>query len=196
MGGVLRGNGDRAAILPRSDEGGWGAPLHRGWGGSSASPALGGPGVWARGGGAGGGSASVCRTARQQAASKARGCRQLRERGAADGRERAEERGRLQELKVADGYGNGEIADGCESTGPRAATKAWGHGRPRKRGATDGRGVRKLRAAMGCPIMSAEGAGKQGWEWLRRAGCAGDLASMLTARRLPGPSAHNVTRKR
>lgn len=143
-----------------------------------------------------GGSASVCRTARQQAASKARGCRQLRERGAADGRERAEERGRLQELKVADGYGNGEIADGCESTGPRAATKAWGHGRPRKRGATDGRGVRKLRAAMGCPIMSAEGAGKQGWEWLRRAGCAGDLASMLTARRLPGPSAHNVTRKR
>ena len=175
MGGVLRGNGDRAAILPRRDEG-----------------------ATASGYGAGGppGAASVCRTARQQAASKARGCRQLRERGAADGRERAEERGRLQELKVADGYGNREIADGCESTGPRAATKAWGHGRPRKRGATDGRGVRKLRAAMGCPIMSAEGAGKQGWEWLRRAGCAGDLASMLTARRLPGPSAHNVTRKR
>lgn len=176
MGGVLRGNGDRAAILPRSDEGA-----------TASGYDAGGPG---------GGSASVCRTARQQAASKARGCRQLRERGAADGRERAEERGRLQELKVADGYGNGEIADGCESTGPRAATKAWGHGRPRKRGATDGRGVRKLRAAMGCPIMSAEGAGKQGWEWLRRAGCAGDLASMLTARRLPGPSAHNVTRKR
>lgn len=52
-------------------------------------------------------SASVCRTARQQAASKARGCRQLRERGAADGREGAEERGRLQELEVAGGYGNG-----------------------------------------------------------------------------------------
>lgn len=147
--------------------------------------------------GRGGGSASVCRIARQRAASKARGCRQLRERGAADGREGAEERGRLQELKVADGYGNGGgTADGCESTGPRAATKAWGHGRPRKRGAADGRGVRKLRAAMGCPIMSAGRSGEQGWEWLRRARYAGDLASMLTARRLPGPSAHNVARKR
>lgn len=86
MGGVLRGDGDRAAILPRSDEG-----------------------ATASGYGAGGppGAASVCRTARQQAASKARGCRQLRERGAAGGREGAEERGRLQELEVADGYGHG-----------------------------------------------------------------------------------------
>lgn len=141
MGGVLRGDGDRAAILPRSDEG-----------------------ATASGYGAGGppGAASVCRTARQQAASKARGCRRLRERGAADGREGAEERGRLQELKVADGYGNGGIADSCESTGPRAATKAWGHGRPRKRGAADGRGVRKLRAAMGYPIMSAGRSGEAG----------------------------------
>ena len=84
-------------------------------------------------------SASVCRTARQQAASKARGCRQLRERGAADGREGAEERGRLQELEVAGGYGmGGGIADGCESIGPREATKARGRGRSRKRVAADG----------------------------------------------------------
>lgn len=152
-----------------------------------------------------GGSASVCRATRRQAASKARGCGQLRERGAAGGREGAEERGRLQELEVADGCGNGgdrrrlrehRATGGHESTGPRAATKAWDHGRPQKRGAADGRGVRKLRAAMGCPIMSAGRSGEQGWEWLRRAGYAGDLASMLPARRLPGPSAHNVARKR
>ena len=53
------------------------------------------------------GAASVCRATRRQVASKARGCGQLRERGATDGREGAEERGRLQELEVADGYGNG-----------------------------------------------------------------------------------------
>lgn len=107
-------------------------------------------------------SASVCRTARQQAASKARGCGQLRERGAAGGREGAEYRGRLQELEVADGYGNGGIADSCESTGPRAVAKARGRGRSRKRGAARRRGVRGLRAAMECPIMSAGRNGETG----------------------------------
>lgn len=103
------------------------------------------------------GAASVCRTARQQAASKARGCRQLRERGAADGREGAEERGRLQELKVADGYGNGGIADGCESIAPRAATKARGRGRSRKRVAADGHESAEPQTAAGC--------GSYGQQW-------------------------------
>ena len=129
MGGVLRGNGDRAAIPPRRDEGatasGYGA------------------------GGPGGGSASVCRIARQRAASKARGCTQLRERGAADGREGAEERGRLQELKVADGYGNGG--------GPQTAARAQGRGRPRKRGATGGRESAEPQTAAGC--------GSYGQQW-------------------------------
>lgn len=105
-----------------------------------------------------GGSASVCRIARQQAASKARGCRQLRERGAAGGREGAEERGRLQELEVADGYGNGgsqtaaraqgrgrlrehRATGGHESAGPRAAAKAWGRPPPRGAEVTGGNGV-------------------------------------------------------
>lgn len=127
VGGVLRGNGDRAAILPR-----------RGEEATASGYGAGGPG----------GSASVCRIARQRAASKARGCRQLRERGAADGREGAEERGRLQELKVADGYGNGGTADGCESTGLRAATKAW---------ATGGRESAEPQTAAGC--------GSYGQQW-------------------------------
>lgn len=185
MGGVLRGNGDRAAILPRRGEeataSGYGA------------------------GGPGGGSASVCRIARQRAASKARGCRQLRERGAADGREGAEERGRLQELEVAGGYGNGgdrrrlrehRATGGHESAGPRAVAKARGRRRPRKRGAADGRGGAEVTGSNGVSYNVSGRSGEQGWEWLRRAGYAGDLASMLTARRLPGPSAHNVARKR
>lgn len=176
VGGVLRGNGDRAAILPR-----------RGEEATASGYGAGGPGgdlrafVGSRGSGRPRkhGVAGSCESAEPRAAARERrnagGCRSLR---------------------LRTGTGMGGIADGCESIGPRAATKARGRRRPRKRGAARRRGVRKLRAAMGCPIMSAEGAGKQGWEWLRRAGCAGDLASMLTARRLPGPSAHNVARKR
>lgn len=142
-----------------------------------------------------------------------RGSRQPRKHGVADSCESAELRAAARERKNAGGcrslrlrMGTGmedrrrlrehSATGGRESAWPQTATKAWGHGRPRKRGAADGRGVRKLRAAMGCPIMSAGRSGEQGWEWLRRAGYAGDLANMLSAWRLPGPSAHNVARKR
>jgi len=142
-----------------------------------------------------------------------RGSRQPRKHGVADSCESAELRAAARERKNAGGcrslrlrMGTGmedrrrlrehSATGGHESAGPRAAAKARSRRRPRKRGAARRRGVRGLRAAMGCPIMSAEGAGKQGWEWLRRARYAGDLASMLSARRLPGPSAHNVARKR
>lgn len=184
VGGVLRGNGDRAAILPR-----------RGEGATASGYGAGGPGGGLRAfvGSRGSrrprkhGVAGSCESAELRAAARERrnagGCRSLRLRtGTGMGGRR-----QLREHRAA---------GGCESIGPREATKARGRGRPRKRGAARRRGVRKLRAAMGCPIMSAEGAGKQGWEWLRRARYAGDLASMLSARRLPGPSAHNVTRKR
>lgn len=150
MGGVLRGNGDRAAILPR-----------RGEEATASGYGAGGPGgdlrafVGSRGSGRPRkhGVAGSCESAELRTAARERrnagGCRSLRLRA---------------------GTGMGGIADGCESIGPREATKARGRGRSRKRVAADGHesvgpqtaaGVRKLRAAMGCPIMSAEGAGSR-----------------------------------
>ncbi len=166
MGGILRGNGDRAAILPRRGEeataSGYGA------GGPRGLRAFVGP----------------------------RGSRRPRKHGVAGSCESAEPRTAARERRNAGGCRSLRLRTGTGMGGSQTAARAQGHGRPRKRGAADGRGVRRLRAAMGCPIMSAGRSGEQGWEWLRRAGCAGDLASMLTARRLPGPSAHNVARKR
>ena len=149
MGGVLRGNGDRAAIPPRRDEGatasGYGA------GGPRGLRAFVGPRGSRRPRKHGG--ADSCESAEPRTAARERsiasGCRSLRLRtGAGMG-----DRRRLREHSATGGH---------ESVGPQTAAKARGHGRPRKRGAADGRGVRKLRAAMGCPIMSAGRSGKAG----------------------------------
>lgn len=184
VGGALRGNGDRAAILSRRGEeataSGYGA------GGAGGLRAFVGPrgSRQPRKHGVAGSCESVGPRAAARERSIASGCRSLRLRtGAGMGGDRR----RLREHSATGGH---------ESVGPQTAAKARGCRRPRKRGAARRRGARKLRAAMGYPIMSAGRSGEQGWGWLRRAGYAGDLASMLSARRLPGPSAHNVARKR
>lgn len=137
VGGVLRGNGDRAAILPR-----------RGEEATASGYGAGGPGglrafVGSRGSGRPRkhGVAGSCESAELRAAARERrnagGCRSLRLRMGTG----MEDRRRLREHSATGGH---------ESAGPRAVAKARSRRRPRKRVAADGRENVGPRAAAGC----------------------------------------------
>lgn len=128
VGGVLRGNGDRAAILPR-----------RGEEATASGYGAGGPGGGLR------------------AFVGSRGSGRPRKHGVADSCESAEPRTAARERRNAGGCRSLRLRTGTGMGGPQTAARAQGCGRPRKRGPRAAAKARSRRRPRGAEVTGSNG---------------------------------------